>query len=180
MASTLTLPPDAKARQEMLNKLHDRAIEKGRPGVIADAKTLVGSRAAEHLGIAGSTTGASLIGADRATVAADGVFSHLIALRDALATNDETGIEIAAERLELDFRRVAESRAEVGVKARRVSDSILRQEDLRIQDMGLRSQVQDLDYTEAAVRFSILQQQLQAGLTVASQTATLSLLDFIG
>jgi flagellin-like hook-associated protein FlgL len=138
-----------------------------------------GSRAAEQLGIVGSTTGASLTGTDRATVAADGVFSHLIALREALAANDETGIEIASERLELDLRRVAEARAEVGVRARRVSDSILRQEDLRIQDMGLRSQVQDLDYTEAAVRFSTLQQQLQAGLTVASQMSTLSLLDFL-
>ena len=97
----------------------------------------------------------------------------------AFAANDETGIEIATGHLEQDLRRVAEARAEVGVRARRVSDAILRQEDLRIQDMGLKSQVQDLDYTEAAVRFSTLQQQLQAGLTVASQMSTLSLLDFL-
>jgi flagellin-like hook-associated protein FlgL len=46
--------------------------------------------------------------------------------------------------------------------------------------MNLRSQIQDLDYTEAAIRFSMLQQQLQAGLTTASRLANLSLLDFLG
>ncbi len=46
--------------------------------------------------------------------------------------------------------------------------------------MALRSQVQDLDYTEAAIRFTTLQQQLQAGLLTASQVTSMSLLDFLG
>ena len=45
--------------------------------------------------------------------------------------------------------------------------------------MALRSQVQDLDYTEASIRFTMLQQQLQAGLITASQVTSMSLLDFL-
>ncbi len=109
----------------------------------------------------------------------DSVFSHLIALRDALLGDDQLGITIATECLERDISRLAEARATVGVRSRRVTDAVIREEDLRIQDMALRSEVQDLDFTEAALRFSTLQQQLQAGLVTASQVTSMSLLDFL-
>ena len=148
-------------------------------GVTTLVEALNGSHAAENLGILGSTTGATLTGEDRATVAVDSVFSHLIALRDALLTNDERGITLATGNLETDINRLANARAQAGVRNRRVMDAIIREEDLRIQDASLRSQVQDLDFTEAAIRFSTLQQQLQAGLITASQAASLSLMDFL-
>ena len=100
-------------------------------------------------------------------------------LRGALLADDERGITFAAERFEADISRLAEARAEVGVRSRRISDAVLRQEDLRIQDMALRSEIQDLDYTEASLRFTTLQQQLQAGLLTARQALSLSLLDFL-
>ncbi|MCH8342660.1 MAG: hypothetical protein IH983_01590 [Planctomycetes bacterium] len=142
-------------------------------------EALNGSFAASDLGIVGSTTSATFVGEDRATVAVDSVFSHLIALRDALLGDDQLGITIATERLERDISRLAEARATVGVRSRRVTDAVTREEDLRIQDMALRSEVQDLDFTEAALRFSTLQQQLQAGLITASQVTSMSLLDFL-
>ena len=148
-------------------------------GVTTQVEALNGSHAAENLGILGSTTSATLTGEDRATVAVDSVFSHLIALRDALLTNDERGITLATGNLETDINRLANARAQAGVRNRRVMDAIIREEDLRIQDASLRSQVQDLDFTEAAIRFSTLQQQLQAGLITASQAASLSLMDFL-
>ena len=86
--------------------------------------------------------------------------------------------EMMADR-EIDVLLITGARADVGVRSRRVQDSSLREEDLRIQDIGLRSNVRDLDYTEAAIRFSTLQQQLQAGLISASQATSLSLLDFL-
>ena len=142
-------------------------------------EALNGSFAAADLGILSSTAGASIVGEDRATVAVNSVFSHLMALRDALQLNDENGITLAAERFELDMNRLVEARAGVGVASRRVANAIVREEDLRIQDMALRSQVQDLDFTEAAIRFSTLQQQLQAGLLTMSRVGNLSLLDFL-
>lgn len=138
-----------------------------------------GSFAAEHLGILGSTTGATFTGGDRATVAVESAFSHLIALRDALRGNDELGITLATGKLEGSINRFAEARAESGVRARQVTRQTMREEDLTVQDVSLRSILQDLDYTEAAIRFSNLQVQLQASLTTAAQSSSLSLLDFL-
>jgi flagellin-like hook-associated protein FlgL len=142
-------------------------------------ESMNGSFAIADLGIEGTTAGAIMIGQDRATVAVESVFSHLMGLRDALLSNDERGITLAAEKFDADISQLAEARANVGVRSRRVSDAVDREEDLRIQDMALRSQVQDLDYTEASLRFTTLQQQLQAGLLTASQVTSLSLLDFL-
>jgi len=151
----------------------------GAVGLTTSVTSLNGSFAAEDMGILGSTTSATLVGEDRAQVAADSVFSHLMALRDALEANDERGITLAGGKLESDIARAAQTRAEVGVRSRRVTDATVREEDLQIQDMGLRSQIKDLDITEAAIRFAALQQQLQAGLLTASRSTNLSLLDFL-
>lgn len=140
---------------------------------------LNGSHAIEHLGLDVAASGAVITGEDRATVAVDSVFSHLIALRDALLANDTAGISIATDKIEKDIPRVAEARATVGVRARRVSDATTHEEDLKVQDQALRSEVADLDYTEASIRFATLQTQLQAALTSTSQTLSLSLLDFL-
>jgi len=137
------------------------------------------SGAAEDLGIRGDSSSASLVGTDRATVAVDSVFSHLMALRDALLANDERGIEFATDKLESDISRAAEARADVGVRSRRVAEATTREEDLGIQDMALRSSIQDLDFTKAATRFASLQQQLEAGLAGAARSTNLSLLDFL-
>ena len=138
-----------------------------------------GSAAARDLGILGSSNGATLAGEDRAMVAVEGVFGHLKALRDALMADNGAGIAFATQRLEADIARTIEARAEVGVRARRVQDAVSREEDLRIQDLSLKSNLQDLDFTDAAIRFSQLQQQLQAGLTTAGQITSLTLLDFL-
>ncbi|MCP4938725.1 MAG: hypothetical protein GY921_06030, partial [Phycisphaeraceae bacterium] len=137
------------------------------------------STAAADLGIQGSTAGATLAGTDRATVAVDGVFGHLKALRDALYADDESGIAFAVQRLEADIARSTEARAEVGVRARRVEDATIREEDLQVQDLSLKSTLQDLDFTDAAIRFSQLQQQLQAGLSTAGRITSLTLLDYL-
>lgn len=141
-----------------------------------------GSFAAQDLGLmsGGGTFGsATFTGQDRATVAVESVFSHLMALRDALLANDERGISLATQKLEADITRVASTRADVGVRTKRVTDAATREEDLKIQDLSLKSQLQDLDYTEAAVRFAGLQQQLQAALMTASRTQSMTLLDFL-
>jgi flagellar hook-associated protein 3 FlgL len=136
------------------------------------------SPAADQLGIEGSGS-AMIAGKDRAKISVDGVFSHLIALRDALLADDETGIEIAAGRLEADLTRVVQARAEVGVRARRVEDALVREEDRSVQDQTLKSSIQDLDFISAALRFSSMQQQLQAALATAGTITGLSLIDFL-
>jgi flagellar hook-associated protein 3 FlgL len=138
-----------------------------------------GSNAAQDLGILGSTSGAILTGEDRATVAVDSVFTHLMTLRNALRANDDRGISLASQRMEADLDRLTQARARAGVSVQRIENARSREEDLRIQDMSLKSQVQDLDFTEAALRLATLQRQLQAGLATAAQVTSLSLLDFL-
>jgi flagellin-like hook-associated protein FlgL len=140
---------------------------------------LNGSSAAADLGILGQSTGPSLVGTDTSKVAVDSVFSHMIALRDALIANDTRRIEIAAAKLDEDLIRTASARADIGVRTQRVEDATTREGDLRIQDIALRSEIQDLDYAAAAGRFASLQQQLEAGLAVAARATSLSLLDFL-
>ncbi len=137
------------------------------------------SSAAEDLGILGTAEGAVLAGSDQAQVASDGLLSHLIMLRDALLANDESGIAFATEQLDDDTLRAAEARAEVGVRSRRILDSLAREEDRSVQDQALRSDVRDLDFAEAATKFALLEQQLQASMATISRTQQLSLLDFL-
>jgi flagellar hook-associated protein 3 FlgL len=141
-----------------------------------------GSHAFAHLGLdAGSYDAASatFIAADRAKVRVDNLFTQLLDLRDALAANNTSGITLAGERLEHSVARVSESRALVGGHAQRATQATARQEDQTLLDEKTRSEVRDLDYAEAATRFSRLQTQLSAGLQVAA-TASQTLLDFLG
>jgi flagellin-like hook-associated protein FlgL len=130
------------------------------------------------LGIQGSAS-ATLTGEDRAKFAVEGVFSHLIALRDALLADDDSGIAFAVNNLEQDITRSTEARAKVGVRAQRVANAMTREDDRKVQDLSLKSSIQDLDFASAAMRFSSLQQQLQASLSTASSVSNLTLLDFL-
>ena len=153
----------------------------GGPGVVS-VESLNGF-AAEDLGLLDGAQAAgvpaTLIGSDRATVRVDSLFTTLIELRDALRSDDERGITLAGGRLEADVERVTVARATVGGRTQRVEASERRLEDRTLLDETTRSLLRDLDYTEAATRFNLLQTQLQASLTTAAQSVPLSLLNFL-
>ena len=123
--------------------------------------------------------GATIVSEDRAMVAVEGVFTHLIDLRDALMADDVAGIGVAVERLEGDLERLDRIYADVGIRSRRLSDAVSRNEDMMIMDQQLRSRILDLDYTEASIRFATLQQQLQAGLATSARTVSMTLLNYL-
>jgi flagellin-like hook-associated protein FlgL len=142
-----------------------------------------GSPAAEQLGLAGGThlgDGNVLVAEDRARVRVPGVFSDLLDLSRSLRENDTFGITFAGEMLETTVEEVAQVRGLVGGYARRVEQTARREEDRMLIDTRVRSELRDLDYTEAAVRLSMLQTQLQAGLQMIAASASRSLLDFLG
>jgi len=141
---------------------------------------LNGSFAAQDLGILHSTTSATITGEDGAKVEVDSVFTHLITLRDALLENDIPGITFAGGKFEEDIDRAARARAVVGQRIDRASGMRQREEDEDLLDASLKSQAEDLDFTEASVRFSQLQTFLQATLATGAQSRNLSLLDFLG
>ncbi|MBX3324009.1 MAG: hypothetical protein KF757_13590 [Phycisphaeraceae bacterium] len=172
--------------QASLNPTTNGILFTQAPGLAGSAITVTArnnSTAADQLGLLNSnydpTTG-SLLSQDRATVRPDNVFTHLIDLRHALETNDLSGIQIATDKLDESLGRLVETRAFVAGYARRVSDETAREEDRQVLDQQMRSQLRDLDFAQAATRYSQLQTQLQAGLQVTAQLSRLSLLDFLG
>jgi flagellar hook-associated protein 3 FlgL len=140
------------------------------------------SAAAEDLGMLSGTYdagSASFTAQDRSGVSVDNIFTALVRLRDALRNDDSAGISLAGESLDTQVDRLAQTQALVGVYANRVSEAAKRQEDENVLNEKLRSQLQDTDYAEASVRFSLLQTQLQAALRTGAQASTQTLLDFL-
>lgn len=138
------------------------------------------SSAAADLGLEVQGSGATLVGEDRATVAVDGIFSHLMALRDALLRDDQRGITFAGEALERDIDRLAKSQAVLGQRANRLEAIQRREEDRQLVDEQIRSELRDLDYAEASIRFSTLQTQVQAAMLTGVRASELNLLQFLG
>lgn len=141
------------------------------------------STAAQQLGLLGGTYvpgSASLIGEDRAKVRVDSVFTHLLDLRQALASNDISGIGLAGSGMDAAIGEIAELRGVVGGHAQRVESAANRESDRATLDESIRSGLRDADYTQAATRYSLLQTQLEAGLRVTALASQRSLLDFLG
>lgn len=141
------------------------------------------SPAADQLGFSKGTyfpTSATFIGEDRAKVRVDGLFSDLIDLRNALAGNNTAGIGFASEKLAGSIDALSQARGTVGGFAQRVEYAEQHEEDATVFNEQVRSQMEDLDYTEAATRFSLLQTQLAAGLRSTASASSLTLLDFLG
>lgn len=141
------------------------------------------SSAAEHLGLSGATydsANAQLIGQDRAKVRVDSMFSDLIDLREALMQNNISGISFAGEKLESTIGHVAELRGIVGGHAQRVEAALSRASEQTLVDTTIRSELQDVDFAQAASRFSLLQVQLEAGLRTTALAGQRTLLDFLG
>jgi flagellin-like hook-associated protein FlgL len=141
------------------------------------------SPAADQIGLLGATydtATSTLLGRDTAKARVDGLFSDLIDLRDALNADDTFGIGLAGERLEATLTVLAERRGAVGGLAQRVDEALVQEQDIATLDEQVRSQLRDVDFTEAASRFTLLQTQLQAGLQATAAAGNRTLLDFLG
>jgi flagellin-like hook-associated protein FlgL len=141
---------------------------------------LNGSSAAANLGIVQNAgLAATINGTDNATVRTESVFTHLIALRDALRRNDTQAITNSGGSLGTDVSNIAAVRGTMGVRAQHIEAEKNRASEQKLQTATLLSGVQDTDLTEAITRFTQLQQQLQATLQTGSKVMQLSLLDFL-
>lgn len=146
-------------------------------------KGLNNSAAAEDLGLTNLTLdGASstYVAQDRAGVRVQNIFSDLIALRDSLLRDDSAGITQAAASLNTNADRLSAAHALVGTYAQRV-DIADSDRSLRLTaDQKTKSELQDVDFAEAATRYSQLQTSLEATLRIAGQAGSKSLFDFLG
>jgi flagellar hook-associated protein 3 FlgL len=137
----------------------------------------------EELGLNVSASGNVLTGSDVNTIQPEGLFSHLIALRDALLLEDDNlanaAINEAAALVKADEENMINMNGKVGAQAKALEDRQLRIEDNIAAIEVLRSDIRDIDYTEAITRYQNLYTALQANLMTGSQLANVSLLDFL-
>jgi len=135
---------------------------------------------ATELGLAQSVAINTLTGTDVNPIKPDGVFSNLIALRDALYSNDDNAITTAAAALENDRALLSNVRGSVGSKMHALEERQLRMEDNILALETLRSDIRDIDFTEAITRYQNLYTALQANLMTGSQLTSMTLLDYLG
>ncbi len=151
-------------------------------GGVASPKVLAVnfSEAARDLGLYGPAVGTLVTGADVNAVRADGIFSHLAALRNALQTGDAKTITEASEGLDDDVARITRVRGQTGARVQEFESRQSRIEDQNLATKSLLSNLEDVDYTAAISKFQTLQTTLQASLQSAGTMMRLSLMDFLG
>lgn len=137
------------------------------------------SMAVVDLGLDAAVIGTTLTGRDVNPVEADGIFTHLAMLRDALRSNDSSTITRAAEGLDADYERVVRHRGQTGARVQELESRLDRMEDQNVATRALLSQLEDSDFTDAIARFSTLQTALQASLMASSRSMNLSLMDYL-
>jgi flagellar hook-associated protein 3 FlgL len=137
------------------------------------------SGATTALGLDTTVAGNVLTGRDVAPVATHGVFSALNALRSAMRRDDTAGIADAAQRVEDALSAVTQIYGQNAAMLQEAERRLEGIEDRNLTTQKLMSEVEDVDYTEAIVRFQTLQTALQASLQTTGSTLNQSLLDFL-
>ena len=152
-------------------------------GVARDlqVQTLNFSTAATDLGLAQTVTspGTVLLGSDVNGVRPDGVFTTLMAIRDAFRADDRAAMQRTGARLETLIDGVIRTHGQVGAESQAMNRRLEFAGDAMIATRSFLSQIKDLDYTEAITRFQQLQMTLQANLQTSARLLQISLMDFL-
>lgn len=137
------------------------------------------SPAIDSLGLNVLAAGNTLQGDDINPIRVDGPFTALIELRRGLENNDTQQISMAGERLGETLKHMQRVQGELAAKAKSMISRTGRIENAETDAQIRRSDVADVDMTEAIVRFQQLQTALQANLQTASKIMSLSLMDYL-
>ncbi len=138
------------------------------------------SLAATDLGIvANAGSGSSITGTDNAQIQTNNIFTHLIALRDALNKDDSSGITVATAGLQSDATQLSQAQGAIAVRGQRVKDQTSLSSTMKLTEQTMLSDLQDTDMTTAITQYTQLTQQLQATLKVAAQNMQLSLMNYL-
>ena len=147
-----------------------------------DPDNLNNFHVAEELGIAtgdSGVAGPAFNGIDTNTVESTGVFSHLIALRNALQAGNQQGISSATKKIGTDIKSLINFYGEMSAQSQELINQDYRMDESIVSLQILRSEIQDIDFTEAITRFQNLQTAYQANLGTAAQLTSESLLDYL-
>ena len=127
-----------------------------------------------------SVTGNVIQSEDVNTVKPDGIFSNLMALRDAMVDNDDAEMTRISELIASDRDQLINMNGIVGSMHKSIEQRQTYMEDNILATKTLRSDIRDIDFTEAITRYENLYTALQANLMAGSSQSQMSLLDFLG
>jgi flagellar hook-associated protein 3 FlgL len=116
---------------------------------------------------------------DLSTADGDDVLATLFDLEQALRDDDTSAITAAGERLTGVTEDVTRLRGVIGARAQGMQERQVQMENASSATQIYLSQVQDLDYAEAATHFEQAQTALQASLMTSSKVMGVSLLDYL-
>jgi flagellar hook-associated protein 3 FlgL len=108
-----------------------------------------------------------------------GLYTDLIAFRDALNTNDLNGVGAASANMSSALDNVLQARGEIGARSRRLDMAQTRLEDITLQLQTNISNLEDADITREVVDMQTRETALQAALAATGRSLTTSLLDFL-
>ena len=126
-----------------------------------------------------SGTAKELIGNDVNPTRTEGILGALYDLETALRGADTQGITAAGGRLDTLTADVTRMHGIIGARSQTMATKRTQMEDATTSTQQFLSEVQDLDYAEAATRLQTAMTQLQANLQAGSSVMNLSLLDFL-
>ena len=122
---------------------------------------------------------ADLIGDDVNPTRTDGVLGALIDLENALRNDDTQGITAAAGRLDHLRKDLVRQQGVIGARSQAMGQRRRQLEDAVALTATFLSEIQDLDYAEAATKLQQSLVQFQASLQVGSTLLNLSIMDFL-
>jgi flagellar hook-associated protein 3 FlgL len=140
------------------------------------------SAAAEQLGLLSLTQepiSGEWVGQDKTGVQVDNIFTHMIGLADALRAGDNSGMTFAGESLKAAMDRLRLAQGLAGSYAQRVNRNINQLEESKLLDQTLLSSLADTDYSDASIKLSQLNVQLQATLQAIGTVQGQTLFDFL-
>ena len=134
------------------------------------------------LGLNGTeNTGAAgvLNGRDVNPQQAGGILSLLVSLQRALSTNDQKTMGLLTNQFDVEAKRMAVLRGDVGSRQKTLTDVSNHLDDAQIQLKQSLSELFDTDYAETITTFLQQQQALEASMQVSSQAMKLSILQYL-
>jgi flagellin-like hook-associated protein FlgL len=124
-------------------------------------------------------TGNQLIGRDPNPLRVESPFTALLELREGMKTNDRLLMQRAGERIERVLTEMQRVQGQAAAQAKVMGQRLDRAEAETTAAQIMLSDVRDVDFTEATIRFQQLQMALEANLITAQQVMNLSLMDYL-
>ena len=127
----------------------------------------------------GKTVGTNITGSQVFSGPTVNLFTVFQDFHQALATNDENGVETAIANLDSALSQVTNARADIGSRVNRL-DTVKESLSLvTVNTETLRSNFEDADFAKVASELTTLQVNLEASLAVLTRQYETSLLNFL-